>query len=336
MMNVGVKSIPGTVYGVLRKIRNSEAVRSALVLPVVPLNLRNQHRNGDYFAFDIAGKMGLGAMFTHVVKLLKYADDHNRIPVVRFTNPLYSTARGEDWFNVVLTSNHSWVPGSNKNQELRALRVINQKSYLGFQVAKSMSIVEANELFFRHCRISQKITDICDKAMETYGLSSFDMSIHYRGTDKNLEAHPVSFETVAASVRAVANMNSHLKTVFLATDVREFEYFIKEAFPEFRFFTYNLGSSDEGGVPCHFSSLPGETKAVEALVNILLLGRSVVCIRTTSYLSAWSKIFNPALKTFTLNRPHANAWAFPEAQICDQEARGAQVTLSNIALSASR
>jgi hypothetical protein len=72
--------------------------------------------------------------------------------------------------------------------------------------------------------------------------------------------------------------------------------------------------------------LGGADKAIEALVNIVAIGRSPVCIRTSSHLSAWSKILNPGMQTFTLNRPHDWMPQFPEAEIADLEALEARST----------
>jgi hypothetical protein len=53
-------------------------------------------------------------------------------------------------------------------------------------------------------------------------------------------------------------------------------------------------------------------KGEEALINCLLLSRCSALIRTTSFLSAWASIFNPALPIVLLNAPYAKSPWYPE------------------------
>jgi hypothetical protein len=50
-------------------------------------------------------------------------------------------------------------------------------------------------------------------------------------------------------------------------------------------------------------------------VNSLLLSRCHVLMRTASFLSAWSSIFNPALPVVMLNRPIDGKLWFPDREI---------------------
>lgn len=101
-----------------------------------------------------------------------------------------------------------------------------------------------------------------------------------------------------------------LKSVFLATDEPKFEEALKSRFKDINFITYNRGGSVAPGVPRHFSNMRGEDKAIEAIVNIILLSKCKTLIRTRSYLSAISIILNPSIDVFTFGS--TNSPVFPE------------------------
>ena len=110
-----------------------------------------------------------------------------------------------------------------------------------------------------------------------------------------------------------------LRSVFLATDDRGFEEFIKLRFPKTVFTTYNLGNTMDTSRGRHFSTMSPEEKSIEALVNIFLLAAAPTCIRGASYMSAMSKILNTKLRTVSLNRTHWGSSGFPESEILSEE-----------------
>jgi hypothetical protein len=112
-----------------------------------------------------------------------------------------------------------------------------------------------------------------------------------------------------------------VREVFLATDDPTFAVHLTEQFPTQRFTSFFTDDvARPFGQPRHFSSMSGHDKAIEALVNILAIARSPLCIRTCSHLSAWSAILNPEMRTISLNRLHAGIPSFPEREIAQKEA----------------
>lgn len=71
-----------------------------------------------------------------------------------------------------------------------------------------------------------------------------------------------------------------------------------------------------GNQPIHLN-LAGDRnrKGFEALVNCLLLSRCDALIRSASFLSGWSNVFNPALPVIMLNRPFDAALWFPDREV---------------------
>jgi hypothetical protein len=302
-------------YEKARSVRHSKSIRTISEMPFYPFDRIRESRNGNYFAFDVTGSIGMGGVLTHVIRLVKHADQNSLIPIVRCTGALYSIVRGEDWFNNVFTQkNAPEIRGS-----LKFLSVRSEESYGAFPVPKAMSLADANRLFFKYFDIHPRINSMVDSVLGGIPTRKFDLSLHYRGTDKVFEANEVPFETIDGKISNLQANGMEIANVFLATDSFAFDAFIRERRPEFNFTSMQFSELDRDSVPRHFSSLSPDVKAIEAIGNIKLLGMARFCIRTASYLSAWSKILNPDLKTSTLNFVRDRSILFPEPQILEEE-----------------
>jgi hypothetical protein len=306
------------LYETLVKTRHSDAARYLASRPFYSLHRARQSRNGRYFAFDVCGACGMGAVLTHTVLLLKYAEQAGQVPVIAFTNPLYGSVPGADWFPNYFAMTPEYAIGESTRGCLNYLKVHHEFSAAGFGVPERISLVEANRVFSRYISVKREVWDVADSIAASLPNPRYDLSIHYRGTDKWLEATAASFDDVAAKIEALMQNGLKVQKVFLATDAIDFDRYIRNRFPSVQFFDFNVMPLEDGSTPRHFSTISGGDKAIEALVNILALSRSAVCIRTCSYLSAWSKILNPSMRTYTLNRLH-KPQLFPEAGIAEAE-----------------
>jgi len=306
------------LYGTLVKARHSDTVRYVASRPFYSLHRARQARNGRYFAFDVCSACGMGAVLTHTVLLLQYAEQTDQVPVIAFTNPLYGSVAGTDWFPDYFLMTPNYRTGGATKACLNYLKIYHEFSAAAFGVPQRIGLAEANAVFSRYIAIKSTVHDIVGSLSAATPGAPYDLSIHYRGTDKTLEATPASFDDVAAKIESLRQDGLTVEKVFLATDVVDFDRYIRDRFPAIEFHDFNVRPLEQGPAPRHFSAIDGRDKAIEALVNIVALSRSRVCVRTCSYLSAWSKILNPAMKTCTLNRPHKTQ-VFPEAEIVDAE-----------------
>jgi hypothetical protein len=306
------------LYGTLVKARHSDTVRYVASRPFYSRDRARQSRNGRYFAFDVCGACGMGAVLTHTVLLLKYAERTDQIPVIAFTNPLYGSVAGADWFPDYFAMTPVYQIGDATKGRLNYLKIHHEFSAAAFGVPQRISLAEANSVFSRYITIKSTVDDIVASVSAGTPNAPYDLSVHYRGTDKTLEATTASFDDVTAKIESLRQDGLRVEKVFLATDVVDFDRYIRNRYPAIEFHDFNVLPLEQGPAPRHFSAINGRDKAVEALVNIVAHSRSRVCIRTCSYLSAWSKILNPAMKTCTLNRPYKTQ-VFPEAEIVDAE-----------------
>jgi len=307
------RTVFGPIYGPLVRARHSRPVRIAGAVPFLASQHLRARRNVPYFAVDIQGLMGMGAVLAHSLRLCRYSEEHGLRPVITSTNPLYSTGPGADFLSVHLGS-------EEETPLLHPLRLRHKESLFLFSIPDHVPLDDASRLLQTFFPPKAGIVKRVDAVLGRTASPKFDLSMHLRGTDKVLEARPFDFRRLEEEVARHVSSGGHLEQVFLATDVPALERAVRERWPDTHFTTFNLGGPRPAGEARHFSDMPPADKAVEALVNIFLLARAPMCIRTSSYLSAMSRIANPDLRTVTLNRTLQGSRHFPEHEILAEEA----------------
>ena len=302
--------------GVLQKKFRHIAIKAATSEPVRELHswlglysyrkTLRQATNG--IVVDISGSMGMGALISKALLLYAFAEREGIDIAVVCSCPLYSSQPDEDVFATFFEPTAK--PPSAVKLDAGAYRWAMRHT-----VPKSLELAQAAALLHKHFQPSDQLRQAISTMCKDLG--PFDLSIHYRGTDKVLESGEVPYEKLINEIRNNV-IKLEVKKVFLATDDPHFETHVKNKFPELEFFIFNLGEV-EIGVPRHFSDLKPNDKALEALVNCYMIASTPVCIRTSSYLSSMSKIVNPALRTITVNRTKAERFMFPEDMVLSYE-----------------
>jgi hypothetical protein len=311
-----VRRLLGSRWTTLVRLKGTRPVRTLLALPGYPTRRLNHARNYPFLAVTISGTMGMGGLLIHVLRLLKHAEAEGLTPVIRANNPLYSEGPEEDILEKYCGAH---APSPMTSARLRFIQIENEEHYIGLNVRREMSMDEARATFNKYIKMSDVINDNVSRYIRVNG-GDFDLAIHYRGTDKSYEAPLVSFERVFSACQRILDKCSS-KTVFLATDSPAFGKAIKVAFPTINFSSFEFAIELEPESPRHFSSLKPSEKAIEALVNMVLLSRCQYLIRTSSYLSAMSCIMNKEVKVVTLGNLEKH-YLFPERQIHEEASRG--------------
>lgn len=110
-------------------------------------------------------------------------------------------------------------------------------------------------------------------------------------------------------------LNPQLTNILVSSDEQAFVDFFRE-------WPFNRPVSvapakllSKGEMPVHFSGYPGLEIGREALISSLLLSQCGHLVKMPSYLSAWSKIFNPELPVTLAVPPRPEAFWFPDSQI---------------------
>lgn len=291
--------LPGSISKAARQIAKSVYLQNAKIFMG-----RQFYRLANEGALDIdlSNKIGMGAMLAYALRLHAFADLTHRQATIISTSRLYGT--GGDVFSEFFhrpTPVADWKPSNALVNDWLLLRA----------APWTMSLDTAHLLFRRYFRPKP--------ILEEHIREPFDLSIHFRGTDKVSESGFVAQDRMLDAIADYARDRGAGKSIFLATDEASFEAVLRERFASARIATFNLGHVNSG-VARHFSQLPPQDKALEALVNIFQIANARVCVRTSSYLSAMSKIVNPDLETRTINL-NAFSHIFPEDQILKLEAK---------------
>lgn len=158
----------------------------------------------------------------------------------------------------------------------------------------------ASALVARYVRLAPAVQRLVDAVITAEWAPSV-IGVHYRGTDKAVDARRVPYDEVAASV------SSHLMTidpggkVFVATDEGAFVDFMRARFPGRVIARAMFRSVD--GRPIDVVNADGNyQKGLDAVVDCVLLSRTQFLVRTASNLSLCATFFNPSLPTLLLNQ----------------------------------
>ncbi len=145
------------------------------------------------------------------------------------------------------------------------------------------------------------------------------LGVHFRGTDKVSEATELKPDEVVASILEVMRIHREIKCIFLSTDAEHMISYCRQKLPQFEVVVRQdeVRSSDEVAVHCKMVGRPYE-KGKDAIMNCIILSQCAVLLKSMSHLSGWSKVFNPDLKVYLMNRPDKNGviWlGFPEEEM---------------------
>jgi hypothetical protein len=313
-MKLDKRKLLGPLFTPLSKAKHSRASRILMATAWLPSQLIRARHNIPYFAVNISSRKGMGAVLSEAVLMCHYAEKNGLVPRITSTNPLYASRSGKDFISLYLGS-----ADQDNLPDLHPMQFHTFWSFYHLKFAHHLPLTQANKLFWTYFPPKPMITDRVDAVLAGLPNKKFDLSIHYRGTDKVLEAPLVSFEVYEKAILDYQAGGGSLQSVFLATDDMDFEAFVRQRFPDTDFITYNLGSPIDASRGRHFSNMSPGDKAVESLVNMFLLAATPRCIRSASYMSAISKILNPALETVTLNQTHWGSSGFPEYEILTEE-----------------
>lgn len=300
-----------------RRALGSDLGRSLKASPGF-LPFRLARRGGAPIEADIGIRMGMGAILAHAIRLWAWAEDNGVALTLRSSCPLYSDngdflARFLD--PAALSTGPRTAQLAASVRPGRQLSAAASEWMMRYEMPRHISLPRASDIAARHLRPGPALR--AELARLGAG-GPFDMAIHFRGTDKFRESGAVDIGTLKT---AAAPYLARATRVFLATDIAEAATAIRTAWPQIAFVSYDLGTVADGQ-PRHFSDLPADEKAREALVNIFMIADAPLCVRTSSYMSSLARVLNPDQRTITINRTLTAGTPFPERQILEHESAG--------------
>jgi len=311
----------GNLIDIARQIRQSEGFKNALNTPV-RLSLHGRQRlNRGYFVIEIRATSGFFSVMQIVLCCLLYCDERNLTPMISARGGSYGDAEGKvDWFGECF-DNIAPLPVPPEGLRLRT-SIVSDLSDLGFRRYElGLELKRASAVFLSNFRpaaaIRAEVGDICQRL----GIGASTLGVHFRGTDKKYEAHTIEWDALCRMVETTLATDPQLKNIFVSSDEQAFlDYFVKREFGV----PVNVAPARllaTGEKPVHFSGHPGLAIGREALVTSLLLASCGYLLKTPSYLSAWSKVFNPSLPVKLVVPPRDSAFWFPDSQIWSEQQR---------------
>ena len=259
-----------------------------------------------------ASGVGLFAQINWVFHLTRHAHDRGLQSDIRLQSPNYlQDSNDKDWLG-------KFFVRKNPARKAPALGriVIRDLNELKLKFARDLNREESNALFFNYYGFQPLITDYVDKFSERYGAFSQSIGVHYRGTDKTDEAPRVRYEAVEAAVREAFAKDNALQSIFVASDEAAFLQFMTQRFSDKSVSFFPAAARSADATPLHLqSSKSGSALGRDAVADALALSKCRLLVRTSSFLSAWSCIFNPAVEIRTLNKPFASKTWFPERML---------------------
>jgi hypothetical protein len=260
------------------------------------------------------------AQLTWCLFILQHCEKHGLRPFIRLSSPHYARRFGDNWLNDFFTPGALDASGPDpRHVEALAFTTISDIDELGLSAfpRPRLTIADGHRLFNKYLAVRREIQDYVEAFVATHLATKRTLGLHYRGTDKTAEATPISQERCIETVQRYLDFTGDVDAVFVSSDEQSFIDLIATRIQTVRVVSHEDTIRSRDGTAVHVHSGTGDNyaKGFEAVVNCLLLSRCNVLMRTASFLSAWSSIFNPALPVVLLNRPiDAKLW-FPDREI---------------------
>jgi len=277
--------------------------------------------NRGIFAIEIQENSGFFSVMQMVLFILMYCEEKCLVPCITARGGLYGDPEGKtDWFSAFFEPVREAAASMHKRKVRTS--TVRDLVQLGFRqrYEAQLRLASASELFFAHYRPAAHVVDEVDAVCRKLEVGPTTLGAHFRGTDKTLEAIPVSWEAFCRHVEATLAENPHLTDIFVSSDEPAFlQFFVAWPFRKpvkvapARLLAW-------GNTPIHFSGYPGLEIGREALVSSLLLSNCGFLVKTPSYLSAWSRIFNPSLQVKLVSPPRPDAFWFPDSRLWLEQA----------------
>lgn len=234
---------------------------------------------------------GFFASFQGVIGGLDvYEKNHYAGCKVAFKWGLYLDPQvGSDWWNYYF---EPIKVGSRKNAKTRRLSN-GIRHELAFNAISSISRQRAFELIQRYVHIKAPIQEKIDLFVHENFIDKFIIGVHYRGTDKSIEAPRVPYQKVHDELdKIITNLGKDINyLIFVATDEQNFIDYIRLQYPLRVCCLDAIRSQD--GKPIHFNQSNPYRKGEEALIDCILLSKTHILVRTHSNVSASAGNFNP-------------------------------------------
>jgi len=232
---------------------------------------RRLFTEGSAVTVEVGLRQGLGGILSNAAKVLQAAKLHHVDAALSFTSPTYAPSWGtHDWLECYFER-----LGSRPEH-----RPVCQFQHV--PVLRAPSPAESAALVWGALRIRDDIAAAAGAAAQ----GAF-AAVHFRGSDKYIETPQVGADVVLDVVETEMR-RAGLDRLFVASDEPRFTDLARARLGETVFWLPVEAVASSDGTPPHFTDVPGEIKAREALTTMLILARAKLLVKTESHLSEWA------------------------------------------------
>jgi len=135
------------------------------------------------------------------------------------------------------------------------------------------------------------------------------VGIHYRGTDKNRDlsqANPITHDDLFVIMDDFLENNKHIHNIYCCSDEQAIIDKIIEKYSNMSIYNYNQKRSDTDTEAFfrkgqNVDKIEQHSMTIAALVDMIALSKCNTILKTSSALSAFSKIINPDLNLYAMS-----------------------------------
>lgn len=268
---------------------------------LIPILINKRSKKGIYAINIDSDWIGLGARIVKTLEILKYCEDYNFTPVIQYAYREKGTKKNNYFEDLFQYKN---ITLNNRNVKFTHIRDIDELQWEE-DYNKKLELKNAKSLFDKYIVFNTPIIHEVEEFTVKNFANKKVLGIHYRGTDKAGEAPLVTKESLIASINDLLQTHK-FDVIFISTDDQSILEFVINS---------NLT------VPViyredHFRSSDGDqvhrkefnSKYMvnrDAAINMLLLSKCNLLLKTASILSDCSVIFNPSIPIKLLSKPHS-------------------------------
>jgi len=272
--------------------------------------LQRRSKSG-YYAINMnTDGMGLGARIINMLEILLYCDTKGYIPLFQFNYKEKNNTT--DYFKELFYY---------KNESLRPSKIIyttirDTSDLIRKNFDKQLRLNMAKDLFEKYLGFSPKIMEEVNAFTNQRFTGKRVLGVHYRGTDKTMEAPEVTIDELLHWIRTLLANDPALNLIFLSTDdVKVIQYITDSNLP-IPMISRDDAIRSETGDQIHLKQEYSKvTINHDAIVNCLILSRCDHLLKTASLLSDCSVVFNPGLPVSVINSPFQHKTWWPTSEI---------------------
>jgi hypothetical protein len=212
----------------------------------------------------------------------------------------YDISKGPNWWEYYFEPINF---GSHKDAIIKEFTDGQKGPLFGLTAQFKMPKKRAHELIQKYVKIKSRVQEKINAFVRENFKGHYVIGVHYRGTDKWLEAPKVSYEEVYHVIYSNINRRQQVPIkIFIATDDALFLAYIKQKFPHLVCAINAIRSTN--GQSVHHGKRDNYKKGEDALIDCILLSKCDLLIKMASNLSDVSIQFNPDIPVIRLNKSY--------------------------------